>query len=247
MAQGTIPFTGQMQNSQKTEAAWAAIRPTLDTAESRLLLTAKIFQNLEGKGLNEQKAAAANWLRGAGLTGWADKVMSASDTAGVHTAVWNSVQEALSSLKAINANTGGRILNSEFEQYVDHGLSPDLPAASLHSATSQLLGAVYQMRNMISDYNAVGSQAGWKDANKFQSAYMDANPLPGFVKYAADSIGPFKGMETASPAATTAAPQYREGMTASNAKGDQIIFRNGQWVPVPKPTYGAGQTMPVPR
>jgi hypothetical protein len=192
---GTIPFKAQVENSQKTEQAWAAVQPALETARTRLELTASIFKDLEGKGLNEQKAIAANALRGIpGGSVVADAIMGAKDTAGVQTAVWNSVQEALSSLKAINAGTGGRILNAEFNQYVDHGLSPDLSPQALHSATTQLLGAVYQTQNMIGDYNSVAKQNGWRDANQFQSAYLQRNPLEGFVKYASDEIGPFKGM-----------------------------------------------------
>lgn len=206
MGPGSDLITKQNAASVETENKWNSVRPTVETARNRLMTTAQAFQTLEGKGLNEGKAEVSNMLRGAGLGPIADMVMSAKDTASVQKVLWNSMQEALSTLKTINAGTGGRILNSEFQAFMEHGFSPNMLGDALHSAISQQLGTIYQTTNMIDDYFGEAKPRGWRDANQFQSAYLRKNPVENFVDYAAKDIGPLKGMTEAPGSARLQTP-----------------------------------------
>lgn len=230
MGPGTDLIGKQNTESIARENAWSSVRPTLDQAENRLFALGQAFQQVETGGLTEKRAEIANILQGAGLTTAGNAVMSAKDTSAVQTSLWNGMQDVLASLKTINAGTGGRILNSEFNAFMEHGFSPDMQPATLHSAISQQLGVMFQTRNMIDDYYGVGRLAGWQDANQYQSHYLKANPLDGFVKYSENALGPFKGMPGGP---VDAPPAYTEGQTATNpSNGQRLIFKGGAWTPM---------------
>ncbi len=194
LKQGELPFSKQLDNSTKTEENWNMVRPSIETSRQRLSASAAVFQAVEGKGYNEHKADLANNLRGIpGMSGIANMIQSGADTAKIKEATWYSMQEALASLKAINAGTGGRILNSEFNAFMEHGFSADMPADTLRKAVTAQLGTTYQIGNMIDDYNDAGMRSGWLDANQFQSHYLRRNPVENFINYADKSLAPFKG------------------------------------------------------
>lgn len=197
MGPGSDLIAKQNTASVDTQQKWDSIRPTLEQSQNRLEALSKAFQQVQTGGLTTEKAQIANALRGAGMGGAADKILSAKDTAAAQIALWNGMQDVLTSLKTINTGAGGRILNSEFQAFLEHGFSPDMAPTALHQAITQQLGLMYQMRNMISDYHGVARQQGWRDANQFQSAYLDANPIDNFVGYAEKTVPPFKGMEGA--------------------------------------------------
>lgn len=189
----------QNKSSQTVIDGWNANRGNIDIARDRLNLSAKLFSQVEGKGLNEQKAEAANTLRGIpGGKGLADTIMSASDTGAVQLAIWNSMNESLSVLKTINQGTGGRILNSEFNAFMEHGYSPNMNSSALYGALTHQLGQIYQVQNMIDDF-PTGQQMNWRDAGQYQRAYLKNNPIEGFVGYAESSTPAFKGMPTSTP------------------------------------------------
>ncbi len=235
MGPGSDLIDKQNTESIATEKNWNLVRPTVETSRQRLLATSAALSELEGKGLNEGRADIANTLRGIPGLGWAaNLVMSAKDTAAVKEIVWNSLQETLSGLKQVNQ--GGRVLNSEFNQFMEHGYSPDMPAATLQKAIAAQLGTSYQIHNMISDYNTVGRHMkpeGWLDANQFQSHYLDKNPLEGFVDYAKAEIGSFKG-QAAQPSKPSAPPeQITVGRTITNhATGERQRWDGFGWRPL---------------
>lgn len=227
MGPGSDQIKNQLENSQKVEANWDSIRPTIESARDRLTLSSQIFAQLEGKGLNEQKAIVANTLRGTPLAPLADYVMSAKDTAGVQSAIWNSMQESLSALKAINAGTGGRILNSEFNAFMEHGYSPDMVGSALHTAITHQLGQIYQTQNMIDDFGTA-RQMNWRDASQYQRAYLKANPVEGFVSYAAQTVPQFKGMGASGPSQEDLEFTAKKYNITTDEVKQRLGLKNGQ-------------------
>lgn len=206
MGQGTTDINEQIKDSRKTSLNWDKVRSQGETARDRLFLSASLLsgpEGLQGNALNEWKAQASARLRAFGLGGVADHIMTASNTVGVQTLLWNSMQESMSALKEFNSGTGGRILNSEFNAFMDKGFSPEMLNPTLYTAITHQLAAVYQTTNMLDDWHGVAQPMKWRDANQFQSAYLRLNPIEGFVRYiAGDGTTPgvlpkFTGMEGA--------------------------------------------------
>lgn len=200
---GTDAITKQNTNTQETEKNFGAIRGTLDGTEARMVALAKSLQTVQSGGLNEKRAEIANNLRGAGLAGPADFVMSGKDTAAVQSALGLQTLDILGQLKQINQGTGGRILNSEFSNLLNKQYGPDLSPQANYDLITQALGGVYQTRNMIDDYYKYGKPSGWRDANAFQSAYYSKpeNAYQNMVDQAGKAVGPLKGMMTPPPTA----------------------------------------------
>jgi len=192
---GEMDYSGQSAASTKTEENWNAVSGSIPTVRARVLSTAKVLAVTEAGGLSEARANASKMVSGMGFDGLAAKIMSAKDRAGVQTILWNSMQESLAYLKTANAGTGGRILNSEFNAFLEHGYSPDMEPAALREGMTQLLGGAYQTGNMIDDYHGPGQQGNWLDANQFQSSYLRKNPLEKFIDYANKELPTFKGMK----------------------------------------------------
>jgi len=226
--QGTIAYTQQTESSKKTEDNWNAVRPQIDTTRARVLSTARILSQTASGGLTEAKANASKLLSGMGLDYFANLAMSAKDRAGVQTILWNSMQESLSYLKTVNAGTGGRILNSEFNAFLEHGYSPDMDPAALREGMTQLLGGSYQTGNMIDDYG-VGQKMKWIDANQFQKVYLRANPLEGFIDYTNRELPTFKGMQA--PDQLPPVGERKVGVTTWTAPtGESYIWGSKGWV-----------------
>jgi len=192
--------TTQAKNSGATTEKWDSVRGQIDTTRARVLSTANILTQTQSGGLNEVKATVSKWLSGVpALAPLANSVMSAKDRSGVQSILWNSMQESLAYLKTANAGTGGRILNSEFNAFLEHGYSPDMEPSMLRQGMTQLLGGSYQTGNMIDDWHGPGERMNWLDANQFQSAYLRKNPIEGFINYANQELPTFKGETTAQP------------------------------------------------
>lgn len=195
MGPGTDLIGKQNTESINTEKGWSIARPAIETQGARLQVISNAFSNLDTKGLTQSRADIANALNGVGLKVIGDQVMSQANVADVQRVLWAGMQDVMSQLKAANAGTGGRILRAEFEAYMDHAFSPDQVGPALRTAVTQQLGTLYQNRNMIDDYHSLGRQNGWRDANQFQNAYLQKNPIDGFVNYAEKSVPPFKGAD----------------------------------------------------
>lgn len=198
---GTDALNKQNTNTQEAEKNFGAMRQGLPGTESRMVGLAKALQIVEGKGLNEGRAEIANTLRGAGLAGLADTVMSAKDTAAVQTAIGLQTLDVLGQLKQINSGTGGRILNSEFVNLLEKQYGPNMSPQANFDLLKQALGGVMQTRNMIDDYYKVAKPAGWRDANGFISSwYSDShNSMDEMENRAAQAMGPLRGMANAVP------------------------------------------------
>jgi hypothetical protein len=68
-----------------------------------------------------------------------------------------------------------------------------------------------------------------------ENAYGLSSRVKGVSKAQIDALGAeFKGAAESAPApeAPAAAPQYREGQTATGPGGQKIIFKGGQWQPL---------------
>ena len=52
--------------------------------------------------------------------------------------------------------------------------------------------------NLIDDWQDAKA-AGWRNAEDYQTSYLQKNPINGFVDYAKKEIGPLKGMGDAPP------------------------------------------------
>lgn len=193
MGPGSDLINKQNTESINTEKGWAVARPAIETQGARLQVISNAFSNLDTKGFTQARADAANALNGVGLKVIGDQIMSQANVADVQRVLWAGMQDVMSQLKAANAGTGGRILRAEFEAYMDHAFSPDQVGPALRTAVTQQLGTLYQQRNMIDDYYGVGRQNNWRDANQFQNAYLQKNPIDGFVNYAEKTVPQFKG------------------------------------------------------
>lgn len=226
MGPGEKQIESQITNSGKTEENWNSVRPTIETSRQRLGALSDAFSQLETGGLTQSRADISNNLRGAGLGWLADRVMGAKDVGTVQSALWTGMQDVLSSLKTINAGTGGRILNSEFNAFLEHGFSPDMVGPALHNAVTQQLGTTYQVGNMIDDYYGQARPAGWRDANQYQSAYLKANPIEGFVNYANKTVPPFGGMP-GGPGTPTITPE-NQTKAAQLRKNYQMLSKDDQ-------------------
>lgn len=244
---GEEQIKSQLTNSAKTEENWNSIRASLEPTEDRLIALAKAYQTVKPGGLTEQRAQISNNLRGLGMDKFADMAMNAKDTAAVQQAQWLAMQDVLGTLKNINAGTGGRILNSEFNAFLEHGFSSNMRPEALHAAIGQQLGSLYQTRNMIDDYTQVGRPGGWRDANQFQSNYLsqDKNKMGGFVKQAEEKIGLLKGMPGAGPSQDDVDyTAKKHGITADEVRRRLL---NGQTMRPMQPTPAwSGAIAPAP-
>lgn len=193
---GSKNIDQQIARSTKVQENWDAVRPTVEQGINRLTALGKVFQQVQAGGLTTNKAEIQNVLEGAGLKPVADRVMSSPDAAKTQEALWLGMQDVLSTLKTINQGTGGRILNSEFNTFFEHGFNPNMKPDTLHSAVTKQLGQMYQVQNMIDDWYGAAKPAGWRDAAQYQSQYFTQpqNSLDNHVKYAESVMGPFKGM-----------------------------------------------------
>jgi hypothetical protein len=228
LAEGEKPAGAQLDRSSKVIENWNNNRANLETQRSRLGVLSQSFQTLEGRGLNESKADLSNVLRGAGLPWVADKIMSAKDTASVQQALWAGMQDVMSNLKTLVSGSGGRILNSEFQAFMEHGFSPDMLGPALYKAVTEQLGTMHQQTNLINDWYTQGKMRGWKDqgAENFQSNWLAKNPIEGFTNYARITTPPFKGME-GNPGAGQQQPPYPGAKLAPDGKW--YVQQNGQW------------------
>lgn len=251
-----VPFTGtdalnrMNAMTEKTEENFGAVRPSLDATEGRLQALAQVYREMQTGGLAEKKAEMANILRGAGLP--ADWIMNEKDTASVQKALGVQVQEVLGQLKQINAGTGGRILNSEFQSFLGKQTGPNLAPEANFSLLTQALGGVYQTRNLIDDYYNHAKPNGWRDANAYMSKYFGTkeNSYANAVKYAEDAIGPLKGMAASGGAALpppdaikhlqmnpNLAPAFEEKYGAGSAlqfTDPNIGYRKSRGLPMPE-------------
>lgn len=192
---GVVQATNDLSLGQDTEKAWGTVRPTVESAIARGNALANALQRVQAGGFTTDKADIANNLRGLGMGDIADKILGATDTGAAKEALYYGVLDTLGQLKIVNQGTGGRILNSEFQSLLNHGLTPDMPPSALHNVIAQMMGGAYQTKNMIDDFYGSGrTQQGWRAANQFQSAYYKSNPMQNFVDYSEKAIGPFKGM-----------------------------------------------------
>jgi hypothetical protein len=209
LAIGEQPADKQLDRSSKVIENWNNNRANLETQRSRLGVLSQSFQTLEGRGLNESKAELSNVLRGAGLPWVADKIMNANDTASVQQALWAGMQDVMANLKTLVSGSGGRILNSEFQAFMEHGFSPDMLGPALYKAVTEQMGTMYQQTNMIRDWYKEAKMRGWRDqgAENFQSNWLDKNPIENFTNYARMSTPAFKGME-GNPGADQKQPPY---------------------------------------
>src|SRR5260221_12324811 len=101
-----------------------------------------------------------------------------------------------------------------------------MDSSALREGMTQLLGGTYQIGNMIDDYHGPGQKMQWLDANQFQSAYLRANPLKGFIDYTKQELPTFKGME--------AGPKPGQGSPYTRAEIDAEIARRKAAKAVPE-------------
>lgn len=217
---GTDAQIKQNENTAVAEKTFGQVRGTLDQTEGRMVALGNALKTVEGKGLNEGRAHAANILRGAGLNTAADAVMTAKDTNAVQIAMGSQTMDILGQLKAMNQGTGGRILNSEFVSLLDKQYGPNMGPEANHLLLSQALGGVYQTRNMIDDYYKYAKPGGWRDANAFQSAYYSKpeNSFNTMVDQAGKALGPLKGMDSGPSQADYEFTAKKYGLTIDEVK-----------------------------
>lgn len=193
---GTDALLKQNANTAEAEKNFGQIRQSLDGTEARMVGLADALRQVQGNGLNEHRAEIANNLRGIGMTTLADKVLSEKETGAVQKAMGLQTLEVLGQLKQINAGTGGRILNSEFQNLLERQYGPDLTPEANFDLMKTALGGIYQTRNMIDDYYKYGKPGGWRDANAFVSSYYSQpqNSYSAMTSRAGEAIGALKGM-----------------------------------------------------
>jgi hypothetical protein len=215
----TMPgFTaGVPANAADVTKGWTESLQPGTAAESQLTQIAEALKQTQSGGLSEIKAEVANTLTGAGLPSLASAVMASKDVSNVQTILHDNIFSTLSTLKSATAGSASRFTQAEFKKIGEEAMSnPDISPQANFNIVTQLLGAIRANRTMVGDWSQASSAPmpsgrQWTDPSKFESAWIDRNPLQGFQDQAGAQLGSFQGMVTA-PTSAVKALQMNPGL-----------------------------------
>lgn len=190
-AQGQLPTNpAQLKEAipawQKKETDWNASLQPAQQAEQRLQTIANTFKAIETGSFTSHKADFAAALKAVGID---PAHFNLDDPAKVQLALHENYVETLQQLKA----TTSRFTQMEFRVLSENKEHPDLQPSANLQMLGEDIGALRQARDLPSDFIAAKGN-GWQNPQSFESAWLKANPLSGYVDKVKGEIGPLKGM-----------------------------------------------------
>jgi hypothetical protein len=179
--------------------------PSGVVAEQRALAIADSFKATASGQWAEEKASVAAKLKALGPAGqWFANQPWFGDPAKVQEALKNNFASTLNQIRAFSSRPAAIELTQAQKNFASPGLQPE---ANLQ-IIGETVGTLRWERAMANDWGAAKAQ-GWQDPQDFQRAWMQHNPIQGFIDKAENDIGPLKGMNSASAATAVHAPSGR--------------------------------------
>lgn len=218
----------------KANEALSSQAANLQNERFRLEELAKVYKQVQAGTLTAQNPELATKLIAWGVIKDPKEI---SNVAQIQNALHSHVLQIIQQIKDTNANMGGaptRTFGSEIQNLQEKGETPDMQPEALYNIIGQAKGIVDHHMDMVNGWNDIGGlgnrvASGYTlRPDDYARQFIKSHDIQDYKTNALKSMGEFKGM---SPQSTSAAHPH-DGTVATNAKGDKMVLRNGQWMPM---------------
>jgi hypothetical protein len=188
---GEIYLKDRIPQWTKQEDAWAESLPSNAIGEQRAVAIADALKATQSGHWAQEKADFAAKLKSVGIDIGGQTWFG--DPGKVQEALKNNFQSTLAQIRAFTSRPAAVEVSLASKNFAN----PDLQPEANLKIISETVGTMRWERALINDWAKAKAQ-GWQDPQDFQRAWMQHNPLQGYIDASEKQIGPLKGMPGAS-------------------------------------------------